>query len=324
MLPVSRSWIFAVLVGCCLTLVAHAQQPPEPLAASQFPPQSQVQETRAQPTPTQQTPAKTQATQASDQQEAPPIVPVQYARMLLVVFVLLVLAYLFWAMILYSNRIAQTGPLGIQITDALDEVRKRRVLKALDEKWEAREYYRELLSDEAWMSEHAVPAVPDELKGEWASREARHQLLQRGRIGTLPPEFGDESETQQTKKVRREYLETLRAVEATYDAEARRRRAEEQRTLTAPPKGTEKGVLRYFDFPSVAGQGPEFVLRFTALVTIIFAVIALSILGLLNPDQAGTILAAIAGYVLGQASARTGRGGAEEAAQTEKAGKGGP
>jgi hypothetical protein len=105
----------------------------------------------------------------------------------------------------------------------------------------------------------------------------------------------------------------------TYDAEARRRLAEEQRAQLAPPKGKDKNVISYFDFPSVAGQGPEFVLRFTALVTIIFAVIALSILGLLDPDQAGTILAAIAGYVLGQASARAARGGSEEPAQPAKA-----
>jgi hypothetical protein len=244
--------------------------------------------------------------------------------MLLVVFVLLVLGYLFWVMIMYSNRIAQTGPLGIQITDALDEVRKQRVTKALNEKWEAGEYHREVLIDQAWMSAHAAPAVPDELKGDWPSTDARRQLLQRARVGTLPPGGFGESESDQRTKSRREYLDTLRGLEETYEAEARRRLAEEQRTLLAPPKGTEGGIIRYFDFPSVAGQGPEFVLRFTALVTIIFAVIALSILGLLNPDHAGTILAAIAGYVLGQASARTGRGGGEEPAQTAKAGKGEP
>ncbi len=312
MLLIIRFCGISILVACCLTVAAYAQQPQESPATFQVVSQSKVQ---AQQAAAQQIPAKTQAMQDGRNSDEEQGAYIQYARMLLVVFVLLVLGYLFWVMIVYSNRIAQTGPLGIQIVDALNEVRRQRVMKSLGEKWDAGEYHKEVLSDQVWMSEHASPAIPDELEGDWASRDARRQLRQRGRIGTLPPGYEDEPE--QIKKLSESYLATLRGLEEIYDAEARRRFAEEQRTLLAPQMRADKSIIRYFDFPSVAGQGPEFVLRFTALVTIIFAVIALSILGLLDPDQAGTILAAIAGYVLGQASARTGRGGGDDSTQTK-------
>ena len=68
-------------------------------------------------------------------------------------------------------------------------------------------------------------------------------------------------------------------------------------------------MFRTFDFASLWGQGPEFVLQFTAVVTIIFAVIALGILNQIGREQAGTILAAIAGYVLGHATGRGTRSG---------------
>lgn len=53
------------------------------------------------------------------------------------------------------------------------------------------------------------------------------------------------------------------------------------------------------------GRGPAFVLEFTAIVVIIFAAVILGILGPLDGQQIGTLLAAIAGYVLGKATADT-------------------
>src|SRR5271166_4742589 len=50
------------------------------------------------------------------------------------------------------------------------------------------------------------------------------------------------------------------------------------------------------------GRGPSFVLEFTAIVVIIFAAVTLGILGVLSGQQIGTLLAAIAGYVLGKAT----------------------
>src|SRR5262249_7818332 len=58
------------------------------------------------------------------------------------------------------------------------------------------------------------------------------------------------------------------------------------------------------DFGALRGGGAEFVLEFTAVVVIIFAAVVLGVLDILKQEQIGTLLAAIAGYVLGRATTR--------------------
>jgi hypothetical protein len=77
------------------------------------------------------------------------------------------------------------------------------------------------------------------------------------------------------------------------DLEATRKRAKEQAT----------NALNV-DFSALLGRGPEFVLEFTTVVVIIFAAVILGILKVLDTQQIGTLLAAIAGYVLGRATTR--------------------
>lgn len=70
------------------------------------------------------------------------------------------------------------------------------------------------------------------------------------------------------------------------------------------------------DFSTMRGRGPEFVLEFTAVVVIIFAAVVLGILAILKNEQIGTLLAAIAGYVLGRATSRGRTGQGDAAAGT--------
>ena len=58
------------------------------------------------------------------------------------------------------------------------------------------------------------------------------------------------------------------------------------------------------DLSVLRGRGAEFVLEFTTVVVIIFTAIVLGILHILDNQQIGTLLAAIAGYVLGRATTR--------------------
>jgi hypothetical protein len=64
-------------------------------------------------------------------------------------------------------------------------------------------------------------------------------------------------------------------------------------------------LLLNVDFSALRGRGPEFVLEFTAVVVIIFAAVILGVLGVLDSNQIGTLLAAIAGYVLGKGTSRS-------------------
>ena len=85
-------------------------------------------------------------------------------------------------------------------------------------------------------------------------------------------------------------------------------------------RDAELSVLR-------GGRGPEFVLEFTAVVVIVFAATALGILRILDTQQLGTLLAAIAGYVLGRATSRGGATASErrtESAETSFARTGAP
>jgi hypothetical protein len=59
------------------------------------------------------------------------------------------------------------------------------------------------------------------------------------------------------------------------------------------------------DFSALQGRGPEFVLEFTAVVVIIFAAVILGLVERLSSEQIGTLLAAIAGYVLGKGATRS-------------------
>jgi hypothetical protein len=54
-----------------------------------------------------------------------------------------------------------------------------------------------------------------------------------------------------------------------------------------------------------------FVLEFTTIIFIVFAVLALGLLGVLTSEPIATILAAIAGYVLGKSTSVRGGGGEE-------------
>ncbi len=60
------------------------------------------------------------------------------------------------------------------------------------------------------------------------------------------------------------------------------------------------------DISIFRGRGPTFVLEFTAIVVIIFSALILGVLERLDPDQIGTLLAAIAGYVLGRSKDQSG------------------
>ena len=59
-------------------------------------------------------------------------------------------------------------------------------------------------------------------------------------------------------------------------------------------------ALGQIDFAALHGRGPEFLLNFTALIVIIFAATVLGIIEVLGKEHLGTLLAAVAGYVLGR------------------------
>ena len=74
------------------------------------------------------------------------------SSLVLVGVVLLVLGLLFLLMVYYSNRIAQTGPLGVQVRDAFYTVKQQQILKSLSERFDRGEYHQDVLDDREWRS----------------------------------------------------------------------------------------------------------------------------------------------------------------------------
>jgi hypothetical protein len=161
--------------------------------------------------------------------------------------------------------------------------------------------------------------VPETLSTDEAVQSALVQLVQNRGLGSLRlrDPLGDPGEI---SLARTAYMQTLRKWETSglHRAASQQHTKDRSESLEKAREETAKET-RYFDYGSTWGQGPEFILQFTAVVTIIFAVVVLGILHRLGEDQAGTILAAIAGYVLGQA-VRSGRGPPVQSQATQSQG----
>lgn len=102
------------------------------------------------------------------------------------------------------------------------------------------------------------------------------------------------------------YLEQrVRDWENSLHNEARRLYEQEKQDKQEEAQDRASEVLGGIDFLGIFGRGPEFILHFTALVVIIFSATMLGVIGILSGDQVGTIIAAVAGYVLGREVTRT-------------------
>ncbi len=80
--------------------------------------------------------------------------------------------------------------------------------------------------------------------------------------------------------------------------------------IAAKERERARGLLPTMDVSSFGG-GWVFVLEFTTIMFIVFAVLALGLLGVLDSEPIAAILAAIAGYVLGKSTSIRETGGEE-------------
>jgi hypothetical protein len=184
-----------------------------------------------------------------------PVVEYKIGPLILVGAVLAVLGFLFWIMLSYSNRVAETGPLGAQVKDALYTLREQQVVKALSEKWDRKAYHQDTANDQIWLAAHPVAEVPETLKGDYAVEAARTQALERGWVGTLAPGFGTRDQTTGYLEQRSQYIGLLRKWEDTLNQEARRRyRKEEHDLLNTARLETGNKAFDAFDFASLGDR----------------------------------------------------------------------
>jgi hypothetical protein len=185
---------------------------------------------------------------------------------------------------------------------------------ACDRKWQ--EKARDLaMGREIDRIERGLWPLPDAREGTTANPFAGGSRNARPRSGLLGGLGGSGVRVEMQAKLEADPdVEACREALRLHDAEAtqwvRHARAQArdwyQTDLAEVKKvAAERAMLLLdVDFSALRGRGPEFVLEFTAVVVIIFAALVLGVLGVLDSHQIGTLLAAIAGYVLGKATSR--------------------
>lgn len=233
-----------------------------------------------------------------------------------------VLGYLFYIQLSYSRKLDQTTYLGKVFRDSVLQFELGRLTAPFREKWDKGGYVQDAVMNER------PPKLDGEL--EQLDREIGYEKLQDLRDATMnrllrfawgastaPPGLYSSSDyaaksslsekTDDLPQMRYKNLaasfrtslkdwedRTMMNARQAYQNDQYHARIEAEKNTENAVDTTEASLLR--------GQGPKFVLEFTALIVIIFLAVILGVLGRLDSQQIGTLLAAIAGYVLGKAT----------------------
>lgn len=245
----------------------------------------------------------TAAPTAAQPDEAPPTAekPVANARTaptgnwiyVLAIALILLLGFLFYLLLMWASRHEQSSYLGSLFRDSVEEFEYKRFAQPHIEKWINFGYHAHARQD----AETKQKVKTRKEAEATATRKANEERQPGDRMplpggygtgpGSGPPGLigtGSGFEPEEEETARKNYDHDL--------AEARKKAA--QRAEGAA--NVDLNVLR--------GRGSEFVLDFTAVVTLVFAVTILGLLNILDAQSISTLLAAIAGYVLGRASNR--------------------
>ena len=240
----------------------------------------------------------------------------------LVILVVALLAFLFATLIKWSARIEQTSYLGNLYRESVEETEFHRLAFSPHRKLEQGDYIREIAAG-TWIQTNPPPTPDPKIEGD-IDPDPFATLDQCG-IGPWAPGLpglrsrqpGDaeiqamDPATAERESLLRNYYnlkhiwdsQTKREVNRLYLADMAKQRE----------KAKEKAVSAVdIDLTVLRGRTPAFILEFTAVVIIIFAAVILGILNILKSDQIGTLLAAIAGYVLGRATTRGSENGQPE------------
>jgi hypothetical protein len=238
--------------------------------------------------------------------------------------VLALLAILFGLLFWWSNKLDQTGYLGTLYRDTLEEIEYGRLATALREKLDKGQFYEEVEQDDKWLELNPMPTPSEESQkagivplaffpninlysGSSPSDPYSGSSTSTGTGGGWDANRSPE-EQMKLSKLQAQYYQEMNAWKLKVVNEARRRYhnalGDEGNGARKKARDRAEKALSV-DLAVLRGRGPEFVLEFTAVVVIIFAAVALGVLGILTNEQIGTLLAAIAGYVLGKATSRT-------------------
>jgi len=214
----------------------------------------------------------------------------------------------FSLMFVWAQKFDSASYLGTLFRSTITDIEFKRLKSDLREKWGEGEYHREVIAS----GMHPLPKPPE--GAEWltssllSTYEAQHELTNRfvdlGYMDrpNVTIKGDDKNQTAALKK----YKQDEQKWKLDVDIEARHRYQIDLEKARSGAQGRADTAID-FDLSVLRGRGAEFVLQFSTVVIIIFAVLVLGVLNILESQAISTLLAAIIGYVLGQATARARR-----------------
>ncbi|HEX5759659.1 MAG TPA: hypothetical protein VF121_10725, partial [Thermoanaerobaculia bacterium] len=314
-----------------LFAVAAAGQPPQDAAATTESPAAE---------PSAERPVEASATEALDEEPSLPVgestaqmtappegqaaaasrrpAPIRYERnaVLLVVMLIGLLSFLFWLLLKWSHQLDQASYLGQVYSESVEDFEYKRLAGVATEKLRNAEYQREIVRDSAWLE--MKPQRPEGVEAEedyWLGTGTPGVARLRAGTGSGT----DDADARDARNKYRAAMDEWRSkVESAADELYRRELAKARSSARKRAK-----LATDVDLSTLRGRGAEFVLEFTTVVVIIFAAVILGVLNILGTEQIGTLLAAIAGYVLGRATTRPRSGAAEAPAAASRQGQAG-
>jgi hypothetical protein len=254
--------------------------------------------------------------------DPPPTAEYSQQAVNLVLFLLILLALLFILVFRWWQKTEQASYLGEIFRESVFEFELSRRTRRVDEKRHRGELERAILATNEWKNqEFPRPPVPDpRLQNHMQSGYAR--IPPPGLEGNRRPGYGtnpwDDDEPHIISVDTNEMPDDIKALYEQFIKDEEKFRDDKRNWHKALDQAVtqmyqdeldkarvlaEKQAKRAADVDMgvFRGRGATFVLEFTAVVVIIFTAAILAILGKLGNEQVGTLLAAIAGYVLGRA-----------------------
>lgn len=301
-----------LLITLTLSLPAGGQSNSAPQSDPAIPQNVTTAQQNA-PAPPQNTTAtapqtKKQLDEKKQQDESNPPVAYSWGTLSVIVVVFMVLAYLFYIQFSWSQKVERAGFLGELFQESIKDIEFKRLVSKHDEDFLEQRYHDAVRHDFAWLKENPAP------KGYFRTTRRPGGTFPPGLPGGTQnpyayrpppaPRVGEQRKAAQLKLDEYEQGEReIKDWEQKVDDEATRRYHVDRDSAQRRAEELARSAVD-IDLSVLQGKGPEFVLGFTTIVAIVFAVIALGILKAINSEQIGTLLAAIAGYVLGRAASR--------------------
>lgn len=220
---------------------------------------------------------------------------------------------MFFMLTWYSARLDRASYLGQLYRDTVEDVEYRRLAASLREKFDRWEYHGDVQFDSEWVARNPEPEVVGSYYGPPGSGPPGSGRGTPGVDMSLPPPPGfagtSPSEEDRVKwEAQRVERERKRVARVEWEGKVNREaQLRYRKDLSDARKKAQDSAVRAadVDLGVLRGRGAEFVLDFTAILVIVGAAVLLGIIGVLGSEQIGTLLAAIAGYVLGRSATRS-------------------